>query len=190
MGIGVNFFHKGLPCSHELYYEEIGLANRIKNTSSGKISAENLKPFQISGMMLCDYSGKVLFNKDVPFHSSIEEYIFGSTYIAVKILIKNSFHSQASLKDFEYGNFRILVENGGKLCLVAIGRGDFTASVRETMKRTINSINMRYGEAISCGIMDMDTLKNVGREIDGLIKSGNSMNHQDDHLDENYRRKP
>ena len=143
----------------------------VAKHSPRKKALTDIKPFEISGVYLLKSDGTEISHRDVSLSTELDADIFSAMFQAVKIYVKNPSHSYGQLKSVEYDGYRILVEEGREFFLVVIGKGDIIESVKKEMKRVVESINERYGEAISHRIGNVEAFDKIGREIDMLTRS-------------------
>ena len=142
----------------------------VKNALRNKGLTLDLKPFEISGLYLLDKGGVVIFHKDVDLYPEFDSDMFGSMFTAIKIFIKDSLHSEEDLRYIEHGSLKILVEEGEDFFLVVVGKGDVVEPVKEDMERIVETINRRYGEAISHWSGNVKELDGIEREFDSVTK--------------------
>ncbi len=140
----------------------------VQNPMRKRGSKEVLKPFEISGVYLLNTNGIVIFHKDISFHKEFDADIFGSMLTAIKIYIEGSLRSNSELRDIDYGQFKILIEQGNEFFLVVMGKGDAIEPVREDMGRVIEDINERYGEVIADWSGDVEAFDGIEKEFEIL----------------------
>lgn len=142
----------------------------VKNVLRKERSTLELKPFKISGLYLLDKGGMVIFHKDVALYPEFDSDMFGSMFTAIKIFIKDSLHSDENLRFIEHGSLKILVEEGKGFFLVVVGKGDVIGPVKKDIGRIVETINRRYGEAISHWSGNEEVFNEIGREFDSLLQ--------------------
>jgi hypothetical protein len=142
-----------------------------KNLIGKKNFAKANNSFEISGVYLFNIDGNVISNIDSPVHSNKDAEVFSSMLTAIKMFIIDSSHPYGSLKDIEYGSFKILVEEGKEFFLVVMGKGDYTKPFRKDMKRVVEGINDKFGEALSNFNGDIDEFHGIDKELYKLTNS-------------------
>ncbi|UCG68011.1 MAG: hypothetical protein JSV09_09220 [Thermoplasmata archaeon] len=152
----------------QLKYELIDV---VKHTPRKRVAIEAIKQFEISGVFFLNGDGTEIFHKYVPFNSKKDADIFNSMFQAVKIYIRDSPHSYGELRNVWFGGYKTLVEGDGEFFLVVIGKGECIKTVREDMKRIVESLNRRYGKTISYWDGDEDAFYGIKREFDMLTGS-------------------
>lgn len=134
-------------------------------------SARERESFQLSGVYLLTDGGKLIHHKAVASRSESDSDIFGSMLTAVRMFIEDSFHKpNHEVKSFEYGDSKILMEEGEGFFLVAVGEGDDTGFVRREMRRTVRRIENRYGDSILKWSGSVDELGDIEGEFGDLIE--------------------
>ena len=133
----------------------------VQNPLRKKRAEKELDPFKISGMYLLNADGIVIFHKDITFHKEFDADIFGSMFTAIKMFIEGSLNSNTELRNIDYGQFKILIEQGNDFFLVVVGKGTDIEPVRESMCRVIEEINERYGETIADWSGDVEVFKGI-----------------------------
>jgi hypothetical protein len=76
--------------------------------------------------------------------------------------------SNSELRDIDYGQFKILIEEGNEFFLVVVGKGDAVEPVRVRMSEIVDSISGKYGEVISHWSGDIEEFEGVEEEFEGL----------------------
>ncbi len=134
-------------------------------------SAREKESFQLSGVYLLTDGGKLIHHKAVASRSESDSDIFGSMLTAVRMFIEDSFHKpNREVKSFEYGDSKILMEEGEGFFLVAVGEGEDTGSMRREMRRTVRRIENRYGDSILKWSGSVDELGDIEGEFGDLIE--------------------
>lgn len=137
--------------------------------------AKDTQSFQVSQVYLLTEGVTVIFHKDLSMSSRFDSDIFGSMLTAVRMFIEDSFHkSGKEAKSFEYGNSRILIEDGDGFFLAAIGEGEDTTFARSKMKRAIKRIERKYGDTIPTWLGDMEVFEEIEIEFADLLSTEDS----------------
>jgi len=125
-------------------------------------------PFIVNHAILLSDGGLVMYHKNLNPRIKIDEDIFGGMFTAIKMFISDSFAIKGVLKNIEHGDYNILIEEGWNFYLALIGEGEDVNSIREEMKRIVNSINYSYNHVIISWKGDPKELGNIADEFRGL----------------------
>jgi FixJ family two-component response regulator len=137
----------------------------------GKAEREKAKEaFRVSQVYLLADGGKLIFSKDLTGGSAYDPDVFSSMLTAVRMFIKDSFRGEGSeVKSFEYGDYRIVLEDGEGFFLVVIGRGRGTGHLRDEMRRIIERIEASHGHAISSWQGDVEVFDDIETQLARLL---------------------
>lgn len=131
--------------------------------------------FTVSRVYLLSDGGTLICHKDLSTASKFDSDIFGSMLTAVRMFIDDSFdRTGEEAKGFEYGDSRILIEEGNGFFLVVVGVGEKSSVVREKMRRTVKGIEEKYGSLISSWKGDIDALVGIEAQLTELLEEGSS----------------
>ncbi len=139
----------------------------IENKST-LMRSKPLAPFKVNHAILLSNGGLVMYHKNLIPRIQIDEDIFGGMFTAIKMFISDSLSIKGVLKNIEHGDYNIIIEEGWNFYLAIIGEGEDVNSIREEMKRIVDSINYGYNHFIVNWKGDAAELGNIDKEFRGL----------------------
>lgn len=151
--------------------ELIATVEDALNKTDGERDSES---FQISQLYVLAEGGLVIYHKDMGSVSRFDSDIFGSMLTAVRMFIDHSFDSnEGDGKMFEYGNSKILIEEGEEFFLVVIGEGRDIMLIKEKMKKTVKRVERSYGDEIASWRGNTEAFAEIENELDELLEMEN-----------------
>ncbi len=137
-------------------------------------SERELESFHVSQLYILADGGLVIYHKDIDSVSTFDSDIFGSMLTAVRMFIDHSFDSdEGDGKMFEYGNSKILIEEGEDFFLVVIGEGRDIMLIKEKMKKTVKRVERNYGNEIASWRGGTEVFADIESELDELLEMEN-----------------
>ncbi|MEE9116435.1 MAG: hypothetical protein V3U09_06005, partial [Thermoplasmata archaeon] len=151
----------------------------LKKTDTDK----ELESFQVSQLYVLAEGGLVIYHRDIGSVSRLDSDIFGSMLTAVRMFIDHSFDSYESEdKMFEYGNSKILIEEGDGFFLVVIGEGHDITQLKGRMKRTVKRIKRKYGDEIISWGGSTEVFSQIENELVDLLEEENPSEGKEQNL--------
>ncbi|MCK5292384.1 MAG: response regulator [Thermoplasmata archaeon] len=142
-----------------------------------------LESFRVSQLYILAEGGLVIYHKDVNSVSKFDSDIFGSMLTAVRMFIDHSFDSNENDdKMFEYGNSKILIEEGEEFFLVVIGEGRDIMLIKERMKKTVKRVERNYGDEIASWRGGTEVFADIENELHELLEMENLGGESDQNL--------
>ncbi len=156
----------------------------VKEALKKNDADKELESFQVSQLYILAEGGLVIYHKDLGSVSKFDSDIFGSMLTAVRMFIDHSFDSnEVGDKMFEYGNSKILIEEGDGFFLVVIGEGHDITQVKGRMMRTVKRIKRKYGDEIISWGGSTEVFSQIENELAGLLERENPSEGKEQNLD-------
>ncbi len=109
----------------------------------------------------------VLVAKSTPKDEEIDPDIFAGMFSAVQDFIRDSFSNSKAkgLGRLDYGDMKILIEHGEHLFLTAIFKGKEHPEMKKELRRTMERIEVKYGNVLERWGGKMEEVRPIQNEI-------------------------
>ncbi|MFO7992052.1 MAG: tetratricopeptide repeat protein [Thermoplasmata archaeon] len=160
----------------------------------GQTDSDSSQPFLLFSNMLEDYLSEKLFKEmeqtsfaeifavniaglliataQTQDEEELDGDIFAGMLSAVQNFVKDSFDQSGSQKGglgrLEYGNMKILIEHAESIYVAAVVKGNEHPEMKDSLTKTVNSIQREYGSMLMDWMGDMEEVKGVQEEINEL----------------------
>ena len=124
--------------------------------------------FKIVEIYLLRDDGFVMFHDKMALHAKIDPEIFGYMLTVIKTLVRNSLGSNGGLGGLEHSDLKVLIEESDGYFLAVIGQGSDIKPVQKIMKKTVEDINQKYGDAIIHFNGNFEAIRNIESTFYGL----------------------
>ncbi len=108
-----------------------------------------------------------------PVDDDLDSDIFAGMLSAVQNFVRDSFDSSGSqsagLGRLEYGDMKIIIENGQNVFLTAVISGEEHQNMKNSLRLAVNDIEDKYGHIISEWKGNMDDIKPIAEIVDSLV---------------------
>lgn len=146
-------------------------SNMLEGVLSEKLFKE-MKQTSFTEIFAVNNAGLLIATAQTGEGEELDGDIFAGMLSAVQNFVKDSFDQSGDQKGglgrLEYGNMKILIEHGESIYLAAVIKGNEHPEMKDSLTKTVNTIDREYGSMLEEWMGDMEEVKGVQEEINKL----------------------
>ncbi|MEM2976199.1 MAG: hypothetical protein QXW06_00890 [Thermoplasmata archaeon] len=130
-----------------------------------------MRTYTIEEVFLIYRDGRLICHNSRRLKPDIDKDVLTGMLTAVQTFVKDSFAAEekGALNQLNYGNLKILIENGPRANLAVVVSGNEPASLRPNMRALLDSIHKRYMPILDDWDGDITRLRELKKQIGLLI---------------------
>jgi len=128
---------------------------------------------RVSEIFVVYSDGRLLHHLSMEGDRSIDTDILSGMLTAIQDFVGHCLqYETGSFKKLEYGNLKVVVEQGKSIYIAYITSGAVTKDISKTLQAIVSKVEARYGEVLRVWDGDVSSLKGIGSIVKAASKGG------------------